>query len=295
MKKRRLTNAELVLTEDQRIYHLNLRPDEIGDTIFLFGDPGRVQIMSSLFDSVDVAIENREFVTHTGFCNGKKVTALSTGIGTDNMDIVVNELDALANIDFAKREVKDSLRKLNFVRIGTSGALQKEILPGSAIISSVAGGLDNLLYYYKEMNNVVDNRIADEFSSHMQWPQKNSQPYFIHASAALCAKLEDKRYFRGITLSAPGFYGPQGRSLRMNAFDSAYISKISRFKSNGYTVNNFEMEASALYGLSSILGHNALTVCIALANRITGEFVTDYKLLMKGLLEEILKKITADE
>jgi uridine phosphorylase len=295
MEKRPIKNSELVLTSDNRIYHLHLKPGEIADTIFLVGDPGRVQLMSSLFDKIDTKVENREFVTHTGSFNNQRVSVISTGIGTDNIDIVVNELDALVNIDFTTRTEKQLLKSLNLVRIGTSGALHEEIEPGSVILSAVSGGLDNLMYFYKGIDDITDQHIGNGFMSHMQWNEKNSQPYFVHASEKLVRKVGAEHYYSGITLSAPGFYAPQGRSIRTVLSDLQYIDKISSFRSGGYRINNFEMEGSALYGLSRLLGHDALTVCIALANRITGKFITDYKPYMMNLLKDILYRILGDD
>lgn len=295
MEKRSIENSELVLTPDNRIYHLHLKPEDVADTVFLVGDPGRVKLMSSLFDTVDTRIENREFVTHTGSYNNHRVSVISTGIGTDNIDIVVNELDALANIDFRTRSIKKSLKSLDLIRIGTSGALHEEIDPGSVIISEVAGGLDNLMYFYKSIEEVTDRRLGEAFSTHMQWNVHNSTPYFVHASERLLNKVRAERYFTGITLSAPGFYAPQGRTLRSDIYDSAYIDKVSSFRSGNYRINNFEMEGSALYGLSRSLGHHAITICIALANRITGKFITDYQPYVMRLLEDTLNSILKDD
>ncbi len=295
MEKRSIANSELVLTASGQIYHLNLFPGDIGDIIFLVGDPGRVELMSKLFDSVELRIHNREFVTHTGYFRNKKVSVVSTGIGTDNIDIVVNELDALVNIDLKTRQIKDQCRKLTLVRIGTSGALHEDIEPGSVIVSSVAGGLDNLLYYYKDINSVSDKRLSDEFSAHMNWNPLNSTPYFVRASEKLMKLIGREDYFHGITLSAPGFYAPQGRSLRLEVADPNYIDKISNFRSDDLRINNFEMEGSALYGLSRLEGHDAITICIALANRITGKFITDYQPYIENLLLDVLKRITSDD
>jgi len=293
MEKEHLAKSELVLTPDKSIYHLHLKPDQIADTIFLVGDPGRVQVMSSLFDSVEHRIENREFVTHTGYYKKKRLTVLSTGIGTDNIDIVVNELDALANINFDTREVKVEKKSLQLIRIGTSGALHAEIDPGSVIVSDISCGLDNLLHYYKDLPDVEDQELSARFMEHMAWNKDNSNPYFVHASPELISLFNEENYFHGITLSAPGFYAPQGRSLRMNIADPKYIDKVSSFKYNNIRINNFEMEGSALCGLSNILGHQAITICIALANRITGRFITEYQPLVKTLLKDVLDKFAS--
>lgn len=290
MEKKHLAKSELVLTPDQSIYHLHLKPGQIADTIFLVGDPGRVQLMSSLFDSVEHRIENREFVTHTGYYKKKRLTVLSTGIGTDNIDIVVNELDALVNIDFDTREVRAEKKSLRLIRIGTSGALHAEIDPGTVIVSDISCGLDNLLHYYRNLPEVSDRDMSARFMEHMNWNKDNSHPYFIHASAELISIFNDSSYVHGITLSAPGFYAPQGRSLRMSLTDPEYVNKVSSFRYKDIRINNFEMEGSALGGLSGILGHNAITICIALANRITGKFITEYQPLVKKLLKDVLDK-----
>jgi uridine phosphorylase len=292
MENRSIAKSELVLTDEGRIYHLHLKPEDIADVIFLVGDPGRVKMMSSLFDRVELEISNREFLTHTGTFKGNRVSVISTGIGTDNIDIVINELDALANIDFDSRRVKNDIRKLKFIRIGTSGALHEDIKPGSTIVSTVAAGLDNLLYFYSGMNDVCDSNLMEAFSKHMDWNPRNSIPYFVHASEDLLNRILNPEYFTGITLSAPGFYAPQGRTLRMNIHDPNYVDKISAFRNGPYRINNFEMEGSALFGLARLLEHDAITVCIALANRITGKFITDYQPYMKKLLHDLLIRIT---
>ena len=295
MEKQHLSKSELVLTPDKCIYHLHLKPNQIADTIFLVGDPGRVEIMSALFDSIELKVENREFVTHTGYYRNKRVTVLSTGIGTDNIDIVINELDALANIDFDTREVKADKKSLKLIRIGTSGALHEDIEPGSVIISDISCGLDNLLHYYSDFPKVTDAGLSEQFMDHMLWNKANSSPYFVHASEELISLFNHKDYFHGITLSAPGFYAPQGRSLRMGLTDPDYVEKISKFKSGDLRINNFEMEGSALIGLSRILGHQALTICIALANRSTGRFITDYQPIVKVLLLDVLNKLYIED
>ncbi len=295
MEKQHLSKSELVLTPEKCIYHLHLKPDQIADTIFLVGDPGRVEIMSSLFDSIELKVENREFVTHTGYYRNKRVTVLSTGIGTDNIDIVINELDALANIDFETREIRAEKKSLKLIRIGTSGALHEDIDPGSVIISDISCGLDNLLHYYNDFPKVTDPELSVQFMDHMLWNKANSNPYFVHASEELISLFKHRDYFHGITLSAPGFYAPQGRSLRMELADPDYIEKISEFKSGDLRINNFEMEGSALIGLSRILGHKALTICIALANRRTGKFITEYQSIVKELLLDVLNKLYLED
>lgn len=295
MEKRKIENSELVLTEQGQVYHLHLKPGDIADTIFLVGDPGRVKLMSSLFDVVNLRVENREFVTHTGEYKGKRVTVLSTGIGTDNIDIVVNELDTLVNIDLEQRVVRKELRSLDLIRLGTSGALHADIDPGNIIVSEIAGGLDNLMHFYEGLDRLSETGLGAAFAEHMHWNPGNSRPYFIRASEKLLKKIARENYVHGITLSAPGFYAPQGRSLRMELHDPAYVEKISSFRYGTYRINNFEMEGSALYGLASKLGHRALTLCIALANRSTGKFITNYQDFIKQLLSEVLESATRDD
>lgn len=295
MEKHRLQKSELVLTPDKSIYHLHLKPADIADTIVLVGDPGRVQVMSSLFDTVELKVENREFVTHTGFYNNKRISVISTGIGTDNIDIVINELDALANIDFDTRTVKQERKSLKLVRIGTSGALHAEIEPGSVIVSNISCGFDNLLYFYKAFEQVTDRELGKQFCEHMQWSERNSEPYFVHAAPELLSLFNHDGFFRGITISAPGFYAPQGRSLRMEIASEAYLEKISSFRAGELRINNFEMEGSALCGLSKILDHQAITICIALANRITGRFITEYQPFVKKLLQDVLNKLCTED
>lgn len=295
MEKEHLQKSELVLTPDNSIYHLHLKPDDIADTIFLVGDPGRVQVMSSLFDTVELKIENREFVTHTGYFNKKRVSVISTGIGTDNIDIVLNELDALVNIDFNSRTIKEEKQSLRLVRIGTSGALHAEIEPGSVIVSDISCGFDNLLYYYKDFQRVTDDELGSRFREHMDWNKYNSNPYFVHAAPELLNLFNSADYFHGITISAPGFYAPQGRTLRMEISSDEYLDKISSFRYADMRINNFEMEGSALCGLSSILGHQAITICIALANRITGRFITEYQPFVKKLLKDVLEKLCSED
>ena len=282
-----------MLNNDGRIYHLNLVPEDIGSTIFLVGDPARVQMMSSLFDKVEIKIQNREFHTHTGYYNGQRISVISTGIGTDNIDIVLNELDALVNINLKTRSVLENSTALKFIRVGTSGSLKAEIEPGDVIVSTIAGGLDNLLHFYKDSQNVMHTDLNDSFRSHMNWQKSSLAPYFVSASPDLEAKITANRYYKGITLSAPGFYGPQGRALRMPLAYVEMIEQIQSFSFNNLSVLNLEMESSAIFGLSKLLGHEAITLCLALANRETGKFLTDYKSRMKEILAEILDQFTS--
>ncbi|MFC2090642.1 nucleoside phosphorylase [Bacteroidota bacterium] len=295
MQKQVIPESELLLTGEGKIYHLNLLPGDIGDIIYLVGDPGRVTQMSRLFDSIDQQISNREFHTHTGTYKGKRVSVLSTGIGTDNIEIVVNELDALANINLETRQIKDSHKPLTLIRIGTSGAVQADIVPGSTVLSKISGGLDNVMHFYKDAPAIFESHLGAAFAKHMDWDPDNSRPYFVSASEHLIRKMQKKNYYTEITLSAPGFYGPQGRRLRLKNRQEDYLERLAEFRYDDLRIANFEMEGSALYGLAKLLGHHALTVCSILANRQTGKFITDYRPLIDKLLQEILEVSTANE
>ncbi len=288
-----LAASELILNEDGSIYHLHLKPGDISDTIILVGDPGRVAKVSDLFDSVEFKVGNREFLTHTGHYKGKRISVISTGIGTDNIDIVLNELDAITNIDLDKREIKKELTTLRFIRIGTTGGLQEELGVGSFVLSRLAGGFDGLIHYYADGYSVCDEGLEKAFVNHTNWFDKRPVPYFVWSSQELFNILNDG-VFSGITLSSPGFYGPQGRMLRLSVADPELNHKIHHFSYNNLKVTNFEMESSALYGLSSLLGHKAVTICAVIANRITGEFIRDYEPVMNDLLrftlDHLLKK-----
>ncbi len=288
---RSLATSELILNEDGSIYHLHLSPENVADDIILVGDPGRVEKLSSLFDTVDFRINNREFVTHTGTYKGKRISAISTGIGTDNIDIVVNELDALMNIDLARREIKKERRSLRLVRIGTTGGLQEELGVGSFVLSRVAGGFDGLIHYYRDGYRVTDAGIEKAFVNHTNWYDKRPVPYFVWSDDRLFRQL-DEGVFSGITLSSPGFYGPQGRTLRLPVIDPELNEKIRRFSYQGLRVANFEMESSALFGLAALLGHKAVSICAVIANRVTGEFIRDHDPVIEKLLRYTLDQLT---
>ncbi len=285
-----LQASELILNQDGSIYHLHLRPGDIADKIFLVGDPGRVKKLSSLFDTIEVKVENREFLTHTGYLNGTRVSALSTGIGTDNIDIVVNELDALFNIDFKTREIKPLHKSLDLIRIGTTGGLQKELKVGSFVLTKVAAGFDGLLHYYGDGEKVCDQEIEKAFTQFTSWQGKQAIPYFVHASDRLFNLMNDG-VNSGITISAPGFYAPQGRMLRLPVSLPDLNDKITDFRYGALKILNYEMESSALLGLSSLLGHEAVAICAVIANRITGEFIHNYDSTIKALLEFSLERI----
>jgi uridine phosphorylase len=282
--------SELPLQPNGNIYHLNLNPSEIADTIILVGDPGRVESISAKFDTIEFKRSNREINTHTGTKNGKRITVLSTGMGTDNIDIVVTELDALANIDFETRDVKKEHRSLNLVRLGTCGALQPDMEVNSFIASAFGIGIDGLMWFYNTPE--VDNTLMTAaFTDHTQWPKNWPHPYIAEASEKLLNQVAfDMK--KGITATAPGFYGPQGREVRLPVARPDMNDKFQTFNYNNHQITNLEMETSALYGLSKAMGHHALTICVAIANRATKEFSKDYHPAMDALVDTVLERLT---
>lgn len=286
-----IPDSELILNADGSVFHLHLHPEDVADNVILVGDPGRVDMVSSFFTKIDVDVQNREFRTRTGLFNGKRVTVTSTGIGTDNIDIVVNELDAVVNIDLEKRVEKTDRRSLNIVRIGTSGALQADIAVGTPVISEMAIGFDGMLNYYRDRNKVSNLDMENAFKKHMSWNPLLTSPYFVNSSEALLQKVGFDMH-KGVTISAPGFYGPQGRVLRLPLQDPAINDKITAFEYQGKKITNYEMECSAIYGLSALLGHNAVTVCSIIANRLNKSANSSYKGSMSDLVETVLQRIT---
>lgn len=284
--------SELIINPDGSIFHLHLKPEDIANDIILVGDPGRVDLVCSFFETIEFKKSNREFVTFTGTINGKRVTVVATGIGTDNIDIVVNELDALVNIDFETRTVKKEHTQLNFVRIGTSGSLQKDLPVDSWLLSEKAIGFDGLINFYAMRNAITDLEFEKEFTKSLEWNPLLTDPYVVNASRSLLEKLNGGKTVPGVTISAPGFYGPQGRVLRLGIADPKINDKISAFRHNNYRVTNYEMECSAIYGLSAMLGHQAATVCVIIANRLAGTASKDYKPVMKKLIEHVLNGLT---
>jgi uridine phosphorylase len=286
----RIPESELIINPDGSIFHLHLLPEDIADTIILVGDMDRVKEVSSFFDKIELKKQNREFITHTGIFRSKRITVVSTGIGTDNIDIVVNELDALANIDLKTRLVKEQKKRLNFIRIGTSGALQYDIPVDTPIISKMAIGFDGLLNFYANRNTITDASIEKAFIAHMSWNTQLTTPYFVEGSNELVEKVGfDMK--KGLTISAPGFYGPQGRVLRLPIQDATINDKITAFEYQGLKITNYEMECSAIYGLSKLLNHNAVTVCNIIANRIRGEYSANYKKSVKELIIKVLERL----
>ena len=269
-----IAETELILTPENKIYHLNLSKDEIANDIILVGDPDRVSVISNKFESIEHKIQNREFVTHTGILNGKRISVIATGIGPDNIDIVVNELDALVNIDFKTRTINKKKKTLNLIRLGTSGALQKDIEVDSFLVSSFGLGLDNIAHFY-ESEEIIEQDMSSKYKQHANWPENLSNPYIVKASDNLLSLFPDVK--KGITATAPGFYGPQGRTLRLNPYITNLHEKMESFNYKENRITNFEMETSALYYLGKSLGHNTLTICAIIANRLTKEYSKDYK------------------
>lgn len=288
--KRIIPASELIVNEDGSIFHLHLLPEQISDIVMLVGDPGRVDMIASYFDSVECDVSSREFKTITGTYKGRRMTALSTGIGTDNIDIVVTELDALANVDLATRQEKDEFKQLTLLRLGTSGALQEDIKVGERVFARSSVGFDGLLNYYAGRNDVCDLAIEKAFVEHTGWNPQLPAPYFIDADASLFEHFKDVTR-EGITIAAPGFYGPQGRWVRLQPQDIHLNEKVESFRHEGRRITNFEMESSALAGLAALMGHKAGTICTIIAQRIAQDACTDYKPFVRLMIEEALDKL----
>ena len=289
-KKRVIPASELIVNEDGSIFHLHLLPEQIADIIMLVGDPGRVDMIASYFDSVECNVASREFKTITGTYKGRRMTALSTGIGTDNIDIVVTELDALANVDLATRQAKDEFKQLTLLRLGTSGALQEDIKVGERVFARTSVGFDGLLNYYAGRNDVCDLGIEKAFVEHTGWNPLLPAPYFIDADTSLFEHFKDVTR-EGVTIAAPGFYGPQGRWVRLQPQDIHLNEKVESFRYEGRRITNFEMESSALAGLAALMGHRAGTICTIIAQRIAQDACTDYKPFVRLMIEEALDKL----
>lgn len=283
--------SELIINEDGSIFHLHLRPEQLADKIILVGDPGRVNLVASHFDTHECEVMSREFHTVTGVYKGKHISVISTGIGCDNIDIVVNELDALVNIDFKTRQEKPELKSLELVRIGTCGGLQHNTPVGTYIISAKSIGFDGLLNFYAGRNDVCDLDFEKAFTSHMNWNPQLCAPYVIDANHELTERIGGEDMVRGVTIACGGFFGPQGRELRLPLADPMQNKKIEDFAYQGWRITNFEMESSALSGLARLLGHRATTCCMVVANRLAKEADTGYKGFIDGLIKEVLDRI----
>jgi uridine phosphorylase len=283
--------TELIINKDGSIFHLHLLPGDIAEKIIIVGDPGRVDQLASMLTEIRVRKENREFRTITGTYDTGEITIISSGIGTDNIDILINELDALANIDLSTGNVREDPVSLTFVRMGTSGGLREDLPPGSVVVAETAVGFDGLIHFYEGYDWILETALADTLAEYLEWPDTLSYPYAIKANKEVMELLHDKQFIYGITITAPGFYAPQGRMIRLRSFDNEINDKLSGFVFRGRAVCNYEMESSALYGLSALLGHKALSICLVIGNRITGEFLNDYKPMMDDLALKILKKL----
>lgn len=289
--KKYFAESELIINPDGSIFHLHLKPEQLADKVILVGDPGRVPTVAAHFEKQECDIQSREFRSITGTYNGKRITVLSTGIGCDNIDIVMNELDALANIDFHTREEKAELRSLEIVRIGTCGGLQLNTPEGTFVWSVKSIGFDGLLNYYAGRNEVCDLELEEAFKKHMNWCPQKGAPYVIDADPELTNRIAGENMVRGITIACGGFFGPQGRQLRIPLQDPNQNEKVESFEYNGLRINNFEMESSALAGLARLLGHKATTCCMVIANRRTGKANAAYKQTIDSLIQTVLDRI----
>ena len=284
-------SSELIINQDGSIFHLHLKPGQVADQVILVGDPARVDLVAGYFQQKEFRIQNREFVSVTGTYNSMRVTVISTGIGTDNIDIVMNELDALVNIDFSSREVKEQKRSLRIIRLGTSGGLQKDLELNDFVISEKAIGFDGLLNFYADRAKIADADFEDHFKKHVEWNPLLTSPYVVDCSASLFKKINGKEFSTGVTISAPGFYGPQGRTLRLKTIDPEINKKIESFSYGDHKITNYEMECSAIYGLSALMGHEALTICLIIANRLKKEANNHYHSNMEKLIKLVLDRI----
>lgn len=285
-----IQSSELILNPDGSVYHLNLKPEHIANDIIFVGDQNRVEKITQFFDSIEFSTQKREFKTQTGIFKGKRITVMSTGIGPDNIDIVVNELDALVNINLETRQPKEELTSLNIIRIGTSGSLQKDIPVDSFVMSKYGLGLDNMLRSYK-IDRITEEALGEAFLLHTNWDIRKGKPYVVRCSEKLEKLIESDRIFKGITATAGGFYGPQGRVLRLEIQDPELNNKMDNFNFNDNRITNLEMETAAIYGLSALLGHNALSLNAIIANRASGTFSEDPYKAVDELIAYTLDKL----
>ncbi len=279
--------SELILNSRGAVYHLDLRPEELAPTVITVGDPDRVKAVSRYFDRIEFSCQHREFITHTGFVGSKRITVLSSGIGPDNIDIVLNELDALVNIDLATRRPKEKLSSLQIIRLGTSGSLQADIPVNSFVASTHGLGIDNLLHFYRLNQNEEESLLIQSFLAQTQLQHQTGQPYISAASASLL-KLFTTNFYQGITVTCPGFYGPQGRVLRLGLNNPSLINRLTDFKFGAHRITNFEMETAAIYGLSRLMGHQCLALNVIVANRVTQTFSDNAPLHIDRLIQQFL-------
>lgn len=291
MEKKYFAESELIINADGSVFHLHVKPEQLADKVILVGDPGRVSLVASHFEKVECDIQSREFHTITGSYQGKRISVVSTGIGCDNIDIVMNELDALANIDFTTRHEKSPLKSLTLVRLGTCGGLQEYTPEGTYIASEKSIGFDGLLNYYAGRNEACDLEFEEAFKKHMDWNPQKGAPYVIDSDKETLNRIAGDDMVRGVTIACNGFFGPQGRELRIPLADPKQNEKIENFEYNGYRITNFEMESSALAGLAKLLGHKAMTCCMVIANRRAKKANVEYKNSIDGLIQIVLDRI----
>lgn len=291
MEKKYFAESELIINADGSVFHLHVKPEQLADKVILVGDPGRVSLVASHFEKVECDIQSREFHTITGSYQGKRISVVSTGIGCDNIDIVMNELDALANIDFTTRHEKSPLKSLTLVRLGTCGGLQEYTPEGTYIASEKSIGFDGLLNYYAGRNEACDLEFEEAFKKHMDWNPQKGAPYVIDSDKDTLNRVAGDDMVRGVTIACGGFFGPQGRELRIPLADPKQNEKIENFEYNGYRITNFEMESSALAGLAKLLGHKAMTCCMVIANRRAQKANVEYKNSIDGLIQIVLDRI----
>jgi uridine phosphorylase len=287
---RTIPSSELIINDDGSIFHLHIKPEQLADTVVLVGDPGRVAQVAAHFDEREFSVSSREFHTVTGTYRGRRMTVLSHGIGTDNIDIVVTELDALANIDFATRRPRAHHRTLTLLRLGTSGALQRDLAIGDLVFARTSAGFDGLLNWYAGRDTVCDLELERAFTRYTAWGELLPKPYFVNANEELFEAFRDVTT-EGITISAPGFYGPQGRWVRLRPADPQLNEKIESFRHGGRRITNFEMESSALAGLGALLGHRAATICTIIAQRVALEAATDYRPFVEKMIKIALDRL----
>ncbi|HIX73878.1 MAG TPA: nucleoside phosphorylase [Candidatus Parabacteroides intestinipullorum] len=291
MATRIIPPSELVINEDGSAFHLHLRPGQLADRVILVGDPNRVTMIGTYLDKRELEVQSREFHTITGYYQGKRVSIVSHGIGCDNIDIVLTELDALANIDFQSRTVRPEFHQLSLVRIGTSGSLQADIPVGSYVVAQKSIGLDGVIYFYDGNERVRDLELEEALLRQLDWRIEGVRPYVVSADLSLVEQIAGNDFVRGMTMAANGFYGPQGRYLRLPLMDPALNGKIERFCFREARVTNYEMESSALAGLAALMGHRAMTVCCIIAGRVSKQMNTDYKDTMPDLIQKVLERI----
>lgn len=289
----RIAESELIINERGAVYHIDLRPEEIAGTVITVGDPDRVREISKYFDRIEIQRQHREFVSHTGYVGKKRLTVLSSGIGPDNIDIVINELDALVNIDFETREIKKELKSINIIRLGTSGSLQGDIPVDSFVAATHGLGVDNLLNFYRHEHNDEEKQLLHSFVTHTQIQSQIGNPYITSGAASLIKHFV-KDFHHGITVTCPGFYGPQGRVLRLGVRNPDFVNRLTDFRFGNHRITNFEMETSAIYGLGKLLGHNCLAVNAIIANRVVKEFSKDSKAAVENLIKKFLEIFERD-